>query len=80
MNESNLLEKINSELTLEELSEIAETALSLIYSKLRIEEGFGPTQHCSVMSIGPSTYDVQMIIINGPFGYSSTAYLGTYCV
>ena len=72
-------EDILSELSLEELSEVTKTALSLIYQKLRSEEGFGHDQHCLVTSIGDRYSYVDACIVDADGGRSNgTHYDGVY--
>lgn len=62
--DSEILEKINQELSFDELGDIVKTALSTLYLKLRTEEGFGCESQCVVRSIGYEPYDVELCIID----------------
>lgn len=64
-----IISKID-DMGLNELSDIAKLTLSRIYNKLR-EEGFGCDLHCSVVSFGPETYDVNLIVIDNTYGHSA---------
>lgn len=76
--EHEILEKINNELSFEELSAIAKTALSALYRKLREEEGFGYYQRCFVTSIGSEEYDVDAFIIDGGSHATGTSWTNTF--
>lgn len=66
----------NDELSLDELSEVAKTVLSKIYSKLVTEVGMNyPSVH--IQSIGRDSYDVNIIFVNN-VGYSGESYEMTY--
>lgn len=60
-----------SELSLEELSNVAKESLARIYSKLRDEENFGYYQHCLVTSMGSESYDVSACIVDTDNGHNN---------
>lgn len=62
---NDVLSKIDTRLSLEELGEITRAALSTIYSKLIVEEGLSADMHCYVTDIGPDEYDVTMAFVDG---------------
>lgn len=66
-------------MSLEELSEVTKVALSLIYSKLRNEKGFDYDQHCSVVSFGGESYDVELVVTDGT-RYDGENYISTYWI
>lgn len=58
MNEE-IITQINS-MNLDDLGLAARVVLSNIYNRLRDEEGFGREQQCSVLSFGPTEYDIKL--------------------
>ena len=76
----NIVEKINDDLSLEELREITKTALAAIYRKLRNDLGYGYDMHCSVVRFGSSEYDVEMVITSDSTFGDGEQYISTYWI
>lgn len=63
--ESNITDLITEDLTLDELGEIVQTSLALMYSKLRDDYAFGCDSRCVVTSIAADAYGVELIFVDG---------------
>lgn len=78
--EGNILEKIIEDLSLEDLSTITKTVLATIYRKLGTELNFTGDMHCSVVSIGPEEYEVELVITNDSHFGDGEQYISTYWI